>query len=184
MTPSSSHGRLIVGAGTLLAAAFAVLFAGLRPSGAWAVTYAMAGSFIAAGICAIRTVVRRTGDALHPYVAVTAYYILGWAAGAIYLAAVPNTDPRFQYTQRGVVAALALGFVSWLCFTAGYAAGWKRRAPFPHPARSGVAAIPVSRLLLPLYATGWLARAFLVGSGRYWHISATQTVSASSTSFI
>jgi hypothetical protein len=185
---STSHGtttgRLVIAAGALLAVTLAVLFAALRPSGTWAVTYALAGAFIACGLYAIRTVVRRTGDALHPYVAVTAYYILGWAAGAIYLAAVPNTDPRFEYTQRGVLTALVLGFVSWLCFTAGYAAGWKKRTPVTRPDAGNATPMPVSRLLLPLYATGWLARALLVGSGRYWHVSATPSVSASSTSFI
>ncbi len=101
LSHGATRGRLIISAGALLAAALAGLFAGLRPSGTWAVTYAMAASFIAAGIYAIRTVVRRTGDALHPYVAVTAYYMLGWAAGAIYLAAVPNTDPRFAVHPKG-----------------------------------------------------------------------------------
>jgi hypothetical protein len=124
---------------------------------------------------------RATGDALHPYVVITTYYVVGWGVGAIYFTAVPNRDPRFAYSREDILVALIIGSVSWICFTAGYMWLPRRPAPsFPEDLDDVQALRPT---LIILYAAGWIARLLLLGSGRYWHVSASQAIGASSTSF-
>lgn len=182
-----SHGRVIVFA---LASGLAAVVAGvcvvlLAPSQVAAFVLAV-GAVIAIGIAAVWSEVRRYGDALTPLTLCAVFYVLTFAGGAIYFWFNPKLTTgaisSVLITRPDLIDGTAIGAVGFAALVAGYKLApvgrLARRLPAIPRLRS--AAFPVV-VLATLEAIGWLSRLAQIATGRYFHTTATDTVTTGAT---
>ena len=178
---SGSEGRrlLIAKLGTCLILAAAVALGIVSLS--WNSGPLFAGLVALLGCTTIGTVVmsyRRNGDLFSLLSLSAVFYLLGFGAGGVYfwfaldgpVPGAPTLSLSSLFGREDLVAAMAMANVAWLLLVFGYAANpmkvlpgatWRLRLA---TRRSSVGYIVGGLLLL-----GWLGRAQLFFSGRYFH---------------
>jgi hypothetical protein len=132
----------------------------------------------------------RRRDGLSPLGLAAIFYLLGYGSGALYFWLSPNPSADlleelyYVPSRDELTTALAFALGAWLLFLIGYA--WNpfrvitRALPRVSEPRSMRSVLP---LVVPMLIAGWIARASLISSDRYFH-RPTDEVVATGTSYL
>lgn len=138
----------------------------------WGYAVSLVGFFVVAPAVIVRHAYRR--EWLSPLPAVTGFFILEFAAGAIFYRN-PRIDSvlgdlLFAYTPGSIGVALAIAFASWALLVAGYYLSAfidRPLARLPRPRANDI----VTGTAIVLFLVGAAARVLMVSNGWYFHIS-------------
>jgi len=164
-------GALVVGA-VAIGSGIAVAWLGSVSLSTWGFLGGLLGFFTVAPLLVVRYAHRR--EALSPLPAVTAFFILEFAAGAIFYRK-PRLDSvlgdlLFAYTPGTIGVALIIAFGSWALVVAGYFCSRFIDEPLSHIPRPHVNDILTGvAVILILVGTG--ARVMMIANGWYFHIA-------------
>lgn len=130
-------------------------------------------AFLTAGPALIVRYARRR-EGLSPLPAITGFFILEFAAGAIFYRK-PRVDSvlgdlLFAYTPGAVGIALVIAFGSWALLVAGYFLSHVIDGPVSHLPRPQVNDVITGTAVI-LIVVGFAARAMMVANGWYFHIT-------------
>jgi hypothetical protein len=153
------------------------------------VRFADALAFLLLALGAAHSIARRqVGDSLNLLSLSALFYLIAFFAGALYVwfNSTLNLGQGASVIPKATISgAVAMSAVGWICFAAGYFADPLRsiRSVAPPPnhlaGRVSAAAVVVSLLVI-----GWVARAMLLASGRYYHIHTSPVTPTSSSWFV
>jgi hypothetical protein len=141
----------------------------------------------ASTVAVLGVLARRSRDALSPLGLTAIFYLLGYAAGAVYfwfdpLPSSPVIDRLpLRPAHEDLTVAVWVATLAWAAFVIGYAINPLRAfaRAIPRPRGSRAVTSPLL-LMMPFFVAGWAARTALVASGRYFHAALDEQVAGAS----